>query len=184
MTCHRVLADDFSGRHLPNLAWAKNVACATKLARLHCSFHVHYSNCSLIPYHRSRICSRSLRLGRLRRSFGGFLSRPIVLCATALERNEGDRWWQYSSDLWATFFGYGSRDLIGDFVLSRRYVECTVEKIDENSGRSGRYYHVYINDRHYLTIANVFTKLQKGGRIRAEIGAGSETIFDVTPLQH
>ena len=113
---------------------------------------------------------------------GAFFLVPLFFARRRLRGAKGIAAGSIALVFGLLFFGNGSRNLIGDFVLSRQYVVGTVEKIYENSGRSGRYYHVYINGQHHPTTANVFAQLRRGDRIRAEIGAGSGTIYSAKPL--
>jgi TRAP-type C4-dicarboxylate transport system permease large subunit len=71
---------------------------------------------------------------------------------------------------------------LADFVLPRRQVEGTVDKVYENVSRSGWHYHVLIDGRHHPTTADVFTRLRQGDHVRATIGAATGLIFRTDPL--
>ena len=71
---------------------------------------------------------------------------------------------------------------LADFILPRREIEGTIDKIYEDVSRSGWHYHVFIDGRHHPTTADVFTHLRQGDHVRATIGAASGLIFRTDPL--
>jgi hypothetical protein len=114
-------------------------------------------------------------------AFGGLFLWMIKFAAVTRKMNR--KFAVATMLFWALLFGgIGAQYLIGDFALPRNVVSGTVTNIYEETSRSGRSYHVFIDGHHHPTTADVFYEIDKDKRIRAEVGAGSGYIFHVERL--
>jgi len=81
-------------------------------------------------------------------------------------------------------FAYGVRNLIGDYLLARQYVEGVIQETRSSfSRRGGIGFHLHINGQHYLTTADVFERARTGDHVRAEVGAGSGMIYRLDSIR-
>jgi hypothetical protein len=79
--------------------------------------------------------------------------------------------------------GLGAWDIVGDYFLPRQYVAGEVSglaRVYRRRGFDG--YDVYIGGYRFSATAEVYEQVQRGLRIRGEIGVGSHTLLHVQPL--
>jgi hypothetical protein len=82
--------------------------------------------------------------------------------------------------LWT--IGIGGWNLIGDFALSRDVLDGQITATAHAYGAAGRdNYRIAIDGRHFNATAEVYARVHSGDRVRAELGAASQTVLRVTP---
>jgi hypothetical protein len=79
-----------------------------------------------------------------------------------------------------TLFGW---HFVGDFLRERQHIQGMLGPKPVKSGRFGvPSYYLHLNGRDYETTAEVYKSAGSRGYSRAEIGAGSNTIFKIEPV--
>jgi hypothetical protein len=78
--------------------------------------------------------------------------------------------------------GIGSWILIGDFVLPRESAQGTLIRKSAVFESRHRTYYIQIDGGRFSTTGEIYDRFEKGARIHAEIGAGSNTVLHATPL--
>jgi hypothetical protein len=78
------------------------------------------------------------------------------------------------------FLAVGSGIIVGDYLLPRRHVVGTVDRI-VSSWEFGPRYDVYLDGQMYLSTSDLLNSLAVGRRVMIDVGVGSKHIFRVVP---
>jgi lysylphosphatidylglycerol synthetase-like protein (DUF2156 family) len=81
---------------------------------------------------------------------------------------------------------YGCWNLVGDFLLRRTQVEGVVSHVEQGRSpswnRSAWRYHIELSGRRFETTKVLFERVERGQRIRADVGKGSGMILAAEQL--